>query len=1197
MVYSYNKEKSIRLAMLRERTFRQLLIANSEAKSEAITQERRILRLEQDFSAMAWHELKNPLSCLAAALSYTHSALSNKASSLEATNKQLCTMADILQHTADCMVTLEVKGSNDTGSTDTASVDGAHCGSTMQKSNALLRMQKQDLVELLRGVVEFVTPQLSSEAGHVALEVVLPDAPLWVMVDTKLVRQVVLNLLSNAIRLTESGFVRLRCEVRPANEVGSEETKVGVLIEVADSGPGLPPERMQQLTQRYGSSVGGTGLGLHTVGRLLSCLGSELDAQSPYAGGKGCGGKGKLTGHGPGTALSFVLQLERAAPEVVRQLNASEASKLPDELQVLIADDIAMNRKLLKLTLKKIQPGWTVAQASTAEEALELVRSSSFGLVFMDEDFSFGGVSEKGPLMLGSDAVRLIREHEKATGVSSPVVIISVTGHSGQKYDAYLLACGVDSVWSKPLPNHLDGTMQRLLTRVLAMDRKRPLAHTLAPVPPWVPKVELSPPSKRRRPDFPSWLDDELLVQRCSWRAGTSTRGRTRSVLRFKNPQLELQFYFHQLASLYPVWCATGLGWSVVSVCRNLQSLLLMSPPFPSWASILDVLSICFNLSGLLVFGLPRRSSLWLSAAGAKPHTSSYSLGSSFHSSHSSTLFEWYILVRHVFTVVMAWRNNAWPQIPYFLTMQVDLLAQVYRTCFSWRIIVVNCVSHLGILGIEAYVHYTSSQVNSSPSYPLVQLALQILLVHLVFGIWMGCQHSERRQRQGFYRELQLQQLIRQMNEEKEVSVNRERVIQHLERDFKMAVRHALRNPLNGVACQLRNMQEMLAQHGGDSMAAVGAALPEALLAPLNEAKACLATALDFLESLGFLYKLDAAGVVPSYVGEDLVRLLRDAVEFVTPQLSSEAGHVALEVVLPDAPLWVMVDTKLVRQVVLNLLSNAIRLTESGFVRLRCEVRPANEVGSEETKVGVLIEVADSGPGLPPERMQQLTQRYGSSVGGTGLGLHTVGRLLSCLGSELDAQSPYAGGKGCGGKGKLTGHGPGTALSFVLQLERAAPEVVRQLNASEASKLPDELQVLIADDIAMNRKLLKLTLKKIQPGWTVAQASTAEEALELVRSSSFGLVFMDEDFSFGGVSEKGPLMLGSDAVRLIREHEKATGVSSPVVIISITASAHQLVDGADAVWGKPMPNLEDGSMRRQLQRSLCSGTGHRASCT
>eukprot|EP00966_Prymnesium_polylepis_P324826 7380833-Prymnesium_polylepis.1 len=185
-----------------------------------------------------------------------------------------------------------------------------------------------------------------------------------------MVRQVVLNLLSNAMRLTQSGVVRLRCAERGGAGGGgggdADSRRVRVVIEVADTGPGLPPERCAQLTQRYGLSVGGVGLGLHVVGRLLECLGSELHAMSPVS------DVTKSASDGPGVSLWFELALDRAPPAAVKTAVDAQAAALPAlpaELRVLVADDVTLNRRVLRMALRKVCPQWVVEEAATAVAA------------------------------------------------------------------------------------------------------------------------------------------------------------------------------------------------------------------------------------------------------------------------------------------------------------------------------------------------------------------------------------------------------------------------------------------------------------------------------------------------------------------------------------------------------------------------------------------------------------------------------------------------------------------------------------------------------------------------------------------------------------------------------------------------------------------------------------------------------------
>ena len=163
------------------------------------------------------------------------------------------------------------------------------------------------------------------------------------MVDAVKLRQVVINLMSNAIRLTERGYVRLKCEV-----VSREGDALTVAIEVSDSGPGLPAERLARLTQRYGLSVGGSGLGLYLVQKLLQCMGAELQATSPIVHAESDAGSVEL---GPGASLRFTLRLTACAapvPKIVASaaggatngsVGAGDAPLLPERLRVLVADD------------------------------------------------------------------------------------------------------------------------------------------------------------------------------------------------------------------------------------------------------------------------------------------------------------------------------------------------------------------------------------------------------------------------------------------------------------------------------------------------------------------------------------------------------------------------------------------------------------------------------------------------------------------------------------------------------------------------------------------------------------------------------------------------------------------------------------------------------------------------------------------
>ena len=384
-IFMRDNERCQRITMLRERTFASLLVAESVEKSRAVAQERRVVQMEKDLSAIAWHELKNPLNCLTDLVRCLRDSLS--ASDFVALHAELALAASGLSHTVESLNNFSLSKGGE---------------------QAVSKPTVTNLSEVLQLVASCAAPQLAEKRDSVSLVIELPPEPLWVMVDVCMVRQVVLNLLANAMRLTQSGIVRLRCGEREC-----ADSKVEVVIEVADTGPGLLPERCAQLTQRYGLSVEDVGLGLHVVGRLLDCLGSELRATSPFT-----PGVAKSPGDGPGVALWFELTLDRAEPEAIKSAVRAQSAALPKQLRVLVADDMSLNRRVLKMALRKVRSKWAVDEAVTAEAALQMVRDAHaegqpYGLIFMDENFHVH-LSGGGAQMCGSEAVKLIRADERA---------------------------------------------------------------------------------------------------------------------------------------------------------------------------------------------------------------------------------------------------------------------------------------------------------------------------------------------------------------------------------------------------------------------------------------------------------------------------------------------------------------------------------------------------------------------------------------------------------------------------------------------------------------------------------------------------------------------------------------------------------------------------------------------------------------
>jgi CheY-like chemotaxis protein len=278
---------------------------------------------------------------------------------------------------------------------------------------------------------------------------------------------VIINLAQNAARFTTNGFVSIGCSYACKEDRGTagdeadrdgacaSARRAGLLtILVRDTGSGLSDKMKETLLTSIQPSSGvnvGCGIGLFLAQKLLASMGSTLTFRSPW------------TEQSSGTEFMFTLEVQEGdAPQADRTLESSnaEALRLPQTLHLLIADDQTMNRKLLLRALKKcIHTPIECTEVSTAEDAIEAAAKRRFDLIFMDENFSV-----EDDALLGTDAIRAIRKAER--GPKAPV-IVSCSGYASNDNEATFKQAGSDAVWGKPLPSHVDGSMQREVANLL----------------------------------------------------------------------------------------------------------------------------------------------------------------------------------------------------------------------------------------------------------------------------------------------------------------------------------------------------------------------------------------------------------------------------------------------------------------------------------------------------------------------------------------------------------------------------------------------------------------------------------------------------------------------------------------------------------------------------------------------------------
>jgi CheY-like chemotaxis protein len=250
-----------------------------------------------------------------------------------------------------------------------------------------------------------------------------------------------------------------------------------------------------------------------------------------------------------------------------------------------------------------------------------------------------------------------------------------------------------------------------------------------------------------------------------------------------------------------------------------------------------------------------------------------------------------------------------------------------------------------------------------------------------------------------------------------------------------------------------------------------------------------------------------------------------------------------------ELPQAVCVDKQRLRQVLMNLLGNAIKFTDAGGVWLRVGASPAGE-----SKVRLRFEVRDTGIGIDPAQLSRLFQPFEQVCGeawrrdcGTGLGLAISRQLVRCMGGDIEVASAA---------------GQGSEFRFEIELPVAQARVVQDAaDAIVIGYCGPRRKVLVADDVPANRALVASFLKSLD--FTLAEAGDGLQAIEMAQALHPDLIVMDN---------RMPVMGGLEATRSLREHAEFARV--PIIAISASAAPadreRTLSAGADAFLAKPL---------------------------
>ncbi|MBS7791894.1 PAS-domain containing protein [Roseococcus sp. SDR] len=293
---------------------------------------------------------------------------------------------------------------------------------------------------MVEGTIETLTPE-AKRRGLALFADAQGPGPDWLEGDPTRVRQILFNLVGNALKFTERGFVRISAQA----EAQAKGALLTLIVE--DSGLGMDEPTLARLFQPFTQAdssttrrFGGTGLGLSIVRRLAELMGGEVRAESQ-------------PGRGSRFTVTLLLGIA-AAPEVLSAI-ARSAAPAPAPTPggaggVLVVDDHPVNREVMLRQLELL--GLTAQTAVDGADALARWREERQSIVLLDIHM---------PVMDGFELARAIRAEEQRAGLSR-TTLIAVTANALKGEAERCYAAGMDGFLAKPL--HLDG-LSRALSR------------------------------------------------------------------------------------------------------------------------------------------------------------------------------------------------------------------------------------------------------------------------------------------------------------------------------------------------------------------------------------------------------------------------------------------------------------------------------------------------------------------------------------------------------------------------------------------------------------------------------------------------------------------------------------------------------------------------------------------------------------
>jgi signal transduction histidine kinase/CheY-like chemotaxis protein/CHASE3 domain sensor protein len=357
----------------------------------------------------------------------------------------------------------------------------------------------------------------------------------------------------------------------------------------------------------------------------------------------------------------------------------------------------------------------------------------------------------------------------------------------------------------------------------------------------------------------------------------------------------------------------------------------------------------------------------------------------------------------------------------------------------------------------------------------------------------------------------------RKYRKELQASLNSAKLLAKARENFLATMSHEMRTPLNAISGFTEQLQS--------------SEIKDSQKEQLNIISSASKHLLNLINDVLDLSKIEAEKIFFEKITFNPVIEIREALSFLQTRISDKKLKLYSDFSANIPPAFTG-DPLRLKQVVLNLLSNSVKFTETGFIKIG--VSTLQNLNGDDSQAMLCITVEDSGIGVSPDMLEEIFENFtqaDSSItrkyGGSGLGLSITKKIVEMQYGEIKIESKINEGS------KVT-------VKIPYGVNSPSPELQKSCDQKYISELPKGKKILIADDEEFNRALLISILKRWDIGYEEAQ--NGKEVLEKLDKNNYDLILMDV---------RMPEMDGIDACRQIRKLKSRQ--KSGIPIIGITA--------------------------------------------